>query len=431
MNEENKKFEDILEDVLRELDKGKIAPEVLSMFPEYQKEIGEVLKIIDFIKDSEMPKPNESSLRSAIKSAGVTKELDPRLLISQKGQKSPFAYLLVSFKRNMAIALIIALILGGGTSFAAESALPGDALYPIKISVNEEVRGWVAFTDQAEANLEANLAKKRLEEAESLSAEGRLDTKTQVELKAKFEDHAKRFEERASKLQDKNDGKTSLEVYSNFEANLKAHADILARMESNTTAVNSILGAVRLKINSSSEAKATTSAEVSANQSSAEGKMKAAENKITEVKNFIARKDTEVSASVKAEAEARIKLSETTFARGKTELEAKEYAKAFISFQEAMMLAQEAKIIVAASQNIEIRMKNPDLKLNLKLGEENRKNDKDDDKEDSKSDSDDDSNENSTSTSENANINSDVKIRVDESETKIKTESKLRLNLGL
>ena len=42
--------------------------------------------------------------------------------------------------KDMTIALIIALVLGGGTSFAAEGSLPGDLLYPVKIGVNEEFR---------------------------------------------------------------------------------------------------------------------------------------------------------------------------------------------------------------------------------------------------------------------------------------------------
>ena len=35
--------------------------------------------------------------------------------------------------RSMALTLILALFLGGGASYAAEAALPGDILYPVKI----------------------------------------------------------------------------------------------------------------------------------------------------------------------------------------------------------------------------------------------------------------------------------------------------------
>src|SRR3989338_6446139 len=51
--------------------------------------------------------------------------------------------------KPMTIALIIALLIGGGTSFAAEGAVPGDVLYPVKVNINEEIRGVVAFSDTA------------------------------------------------------------------------------------------------------------------------------------------------------------------------------------------------------------------------------------------------------------------------------------------
>ena len=37
------------------------------------------------------------------------------------------------------LILIIILIIGGGASFAAEQAVPGNLLYPVKISINEKV----------------------------------------------------------------------------------------------------------------------------------------------------------------------------------------------------------------------------------------------------------------------------------------------------
>src|SRR3989344_3616455 len=52
-------------------------------------------------------------------------------------------------------SLVIALMLGGGVSFAAEGSLPGDALYPVKVSVNEEVRGAITVGAEAKAEWEA------------------------------------------------------------------------------------------------------------------------------------------------------------------------------------------------------------------------------------------------------------------------------------
>ena len=65
----------------------------------------------------------------------------------------------------MPIILILALMFGGGgISYAAEGAVPGDALYPIKVSVNEEVRDLVAFSPEAKADWETRRLERRLAE---------------------------------------------------------------------------------------------------------------------------------------------------------------------------------------------------------------------------------------------------------------------------
>ena len=72
-------------------------------------------------------------------------------------------------KRTMPIILILALMFGGGgVSYAAEGAVPGDVLYPIKVSVNEEARDLVTFSPEAKADWESRLVERRLEEAEKL-----------------------------------------------------------------------------------------------------------------------------------------------------------------------------------------------------------------------------------------------------------------------
>ena len=67
----------------------------------------------------------------------------------------------------MPIFLIVTLLVsaGGGVSIAAEGALPGDGLYPVKISINEKVVAAFSVSVDAAANWEARLAERRLEEA--------------------------------------------------------------------------------------------------------------------------------------------------------------------------------------------------------------------------------------------------------------------------
>ncbi len=75
---------------------------------------------------------------------------------------------------TMPIAILIAIFISAGTSFAAQGATPGDLLYPIKTNVNESVASSLAVGADAQARFEAKVLEERLAEAEELKAEGRL-----------------------------------------------------------------------------------------------------------------------------------------------------------------------------------------------------------------------------------------------------------------
>lgn len=108
-------------------------------------------------------------------------------------------------KHPMMIATIIALFISGGTAFAAEGSLPGDALYPVKIHVTEEVRGWVAISDEAEARWEMRKASRRMDEAKELEAEGRLTGEAKAEIEQSISMHAQSFSTEIKALRE--DGK--------------------------------------------------------------------------------------------------------------------------------------------------------------------------------------------------------------------------------
>lgn len=89
---------------------------------------------------------------------------------------------------NVAI-LVLMLLIGGGTSFAAQVALPGDFLYPVKTEVNENVRSAFAIGADSEAELQTELIANRVAEAEELKAKGKLTAEVSAELMANIKKH--------------------------------------------------------------------------------------------------------------------------------------------------------------------------------------------------------------------------------------------------
>ena len=301
-------------------------------------------------------------------------------LLLQEGSKSYISAFvemltlqpLISKLKPMPIILIIALLIGGGTSFAAEGALPGDVLYPIKVSVNEEVRSFVAISAEAQAKWDARRAERRLEEAEKLAAEGRLNAETRADIESRFEGHTKAFEVQTKKIESKQNTKISLEINSDFEASLKTHAQVLTQIAAEKSEIRGEVGLllieVRTRLNATAKARSNVEAEVSAKtdgefKSSAEGKLGAAENKISEVRNFIGRVKASISANASVQAEAKLRAAEEIVARGKVEMEAQTYGKAFASFQEAIRIAQEAKLLVVTEERIDLEIKLPSLDI--------------------------------------------------------------------
>ncbi len=86
-----------------------------------------------------------------------------------------FQFLLLMQKPMGALLVAIVAILGvgGGATYAAQDALPGDTLYPVKIA-SEEARSFVETNDLEKAELELRFAERRQAEIEALVAAGTL-----------------------------------------------------------------------------------------------------------------------------------------------------------------------------------------------------------------------------------------------------------------
>ena len=134
-----------------------------------------------------------------------------------------------SYARPALAGFLIIFLVGGGTSYAAADALPGDILYAIKTRVNEPITSALALSPEAKASVSATLAVRRLEEAEVLASEGRLSSAVSVEIESKFEEHLEEFEKKTTALSENDeDIETVADAQSDLEASLKVHASVLA-----------------------------------------------------------------------------------------------------------------------------------------------------------------------------------------------------------
>ena len=264
------------------------------------------------------------------------------------------------------VFLLVSGLVTGGASVAAENSLPGDLLYPIKVGMNEKVGAALAGSAEAKADFDTKIALRRVMEAERLSVKGNVSADVMAQLESNFRARAERVADRVAEFE--TDGKldVALKANSNFQSSLDAHEGILVRLASgdkdasNKARLAGFSAKVRSAVSSSKALHAGIEAKMRANgtQSSAEGKLGAAQNKIAEVRNFLDSKGDSVSAEVKVRAEARLTEANSAVAQGKIKIEAQAYGEAFVLFQRAHRLAQEAQMTINGNIDINLRILN-------------------------------------------------------------------------
>ena len=154
------------------------------------------------------------------------------------------------FRPMPALLLVLALFagLGGVTSYAAEAALPGDALYAVK-RFKESMQLRLAASAEAKARIEADQADTRLQEAEKLSTLGRLNEQARAAITQVFQEQIKKAQDRITSLATQADASVAADVSEQLDASLHAHQRVLERLAAMQVAssgsISSLLKTVR------------------------------------------------------------------------------------------------------------------------------------------------------------------------------------------
>lgn len=150
---------------------------------------------------------------------------------------------------SYALVTLVLLVTTVGTSFAAEKAVPGDLLYPIKVSVNEPVVGLLAIDPVSKAVWEVKKAERRLAEAQTLASEGRLTEDKRIEIENRFNEHSEKFNQISNKELESNNGgggqKNNIEkkqlnlnvgndLHDKFEADISVETKKLDKIKENS-----------------------------------------------------------------------------------------------------------------------------------------------------------------------------------------------------
>lgn len=146
--------------------------------------------------------------------------------VSRGSAPAPVGYAWFAVHRFVAVVAValVVVLFGGTVSYAAEGALPGDALYAVKVGVNEPLRDTFARTPEHRATREVDKVNRRLAEAETLAAEGRLNAALREDIETRVTVHLAAAEARVAML------KTDTDIAETLDATLDVHDSILASL---------------------------------------------------------------------------------------------------------------------------------------------------------------------------------------------------------
>lgn len=254
----------------------------------------------------------------------------------------------------MPLFLIIALLLGGSATVASEGALPGDVLYPVKVNVNESIRGAVAVGAEADGEWHMEQAKRRLDEAIELANKNELTVSARAEVEQRFVESAARVEARIKELQETDPG-AAAELAGKFEASLQAYTRLLGNLKTSSNGMNEMATVVRgeqgmassLRLKNENALALKSDTEVSAKES-----VVTAGNAIAEARASLEKTRAKRGVKATADAEARLSVAEENLASAQAHITAQTYGEAVARAGEAERDAHEALTLLGATVTI-------------------------------------------------------------------------------
>lgn len=270
-----------------------------------------------------------------------------------------------------ALLITFMLLAGGSTSLAAQSTLPGDLLYPIKVDVNEKIVSAFALSDGAQASLQAKLAQERLEEAETLAAAGKLDADLSALLAAHIKSHEAKAEALSEKLEQHGDLKTSANVRATLEGTFRSYADVLSNLNVHVSGNNgvSLIGDINTYLTTHGDADhtASTSSDLSVElKTSIADTVAYADTAITRSQKSLEKIKGSVSAGAYAQMEAKLNSAIAAHTEATAALTAADYEEAYAEARTAIRLATQVETMAASAHNLQKQSTTLDLDAILK-----------------------------------------------------------------
>lgn len=135
------------------------------------------------------------------------------------------------FVLTSATVMGVLMLSTGGVSYAAESAVPGDLLYPVKTQLNEPVQGFFHFSPEAKMEWEMEQMERRLEEAQILTSQGQIQGEFKDQLNQKLEGNQNQILNHVNDLREQGQDEEADAIVQNLGLMMSENKDAVINVE--------------------------------------------------------------------------------------------------------------------------------------------------------------------------------------------------------
>ncbi len=194
-------------------------------------------KLITEARSVSLTKEEKSAILQSVRERMDSPVSEP-VIMTQEVKTPYFSQFSFNFtwheKRFVPIAVILIVVVFGGTAFAANGALPGDVLYSMKVNVNEKVESWGALSPNASARFEAVKAERRLKEIEKITIQKKkISPEVKAQVKENLDKNIQKVKEITAEIAANGDVEDAASVKAELESKLEAHSVVLGKLSTN------------------------------------------------------------------------------------------------------------------------------------------------------------------------------------------------------
>lgn len=263
----------------------------------------------------------------------------------------PFSHMVLPRYAHFALAsMLLVCMIGSGTAYASMLSLPGDTLYSLKVDLIEPLSGVFVLSPQAKAEWSAQLANRRLVEAEDLAAQGKLTPDTSTIVTTQLQSVTQAFDESVQTLQDDNDTAAALDAQTTMTAALQAHQQVLASVapQSDQAALQPIIAVVENHVRTTNAARRHAQDHLPDAKPVAIAQQQAAEQAISSMQALAADAQQSLDDQASQTVLAKSETMQRQVDEGNQNLQQGRYIEAMSAFQSAIQSAKDTDVRVDA-----------------------------------------------------------------------------------